>query len=285
MNHRNKIIEKLSYHQYEPISFSDFKNGQLSNKSICYKKEISIENKNTKIEYFLIFSNSALLDFPKIYITENQLLLLQKDFPHITQPIPHLQKRKITYLNNKLYYVCYFMENSQIIPRNDLSKFILSIEQCLMSFFVKLLDKNKYIQEYSEDFLGTVIVLSDLTNDKNHFWHIVKNKENYNFLNSKSKNNIFYLQINNKSKPNFLGLFKNNQITTRSFLNFIQKWDDDTYKKLREYLNRINKKNKKKPINILIEWKNKLMGVSLEWNDCQNNLLKNFFDKMFLNKR
>ncbi|MFQ1014312.1 ThiF family adenylyltransferase [Avibacterium paragallinarum] len=285
MNHRNKIIEKLSYHQYEPISFSDFKNGQLSNKSICYKKEISIENKNTKIEYFLIFSNSALLDFPKIYITENQLLLLQKDFPHITQPIPHLQKRKITYLNNKLYYVCYFMENSQIIPRNDLSKFILSIEQCLMSFFVKLLDKNKYIQEYSEDFLGTVIVLSDLTNDKNHFWHIVKNKENYNFLNSKSKNNIFYLQINNKSKPNFLGLFKNNQITTRSFLNFIQKWDDDTYKKLREYLNRINKKNKKKPINILIEWKNKLMGVSLEWNDCQNNLLKNFFDKMFLNKK
>lgn len=285
MNHRNKIIEKLSYHQYEPISFLDFKNGQLSNKSICYKKEISIENKNTKIEYFLIFSNSALLDFPKIYITENQLLLLQKDFPHITQPIPHLQKIKITYLNNKLYYVCYFMENSQIIPRNDLSKFILSIEQCLMSFFVKLLDKNKYIQEYSEDFLGTVIVLSDLTNDKNHFWHIVKNKENYNFLNSKSKNNIFYLQINNKSKPNFLGLFKNNQITTRSFLNFIQKWDDDTYKKLREYLNRINKKNKKKPINILIEWKNKLMGVSLEWNDCQNNLLKNFFDKMFLNKK
>lgn len=88
MNYRNKIIEKLSYHQYEPISFLDFKNSQLSDESICYKKEMLVEN--AKIEYFLIFSNSALLDFPKIYITESQLLLLQETFPHITQPIPHL---------------------------------------------------------------------------------------------------------------------------------------------------------------------------------------------------
>ena len=282
MNHRNKIIKKLSYHQYEPISFSDFKNGQLSNKSICYKKEISIENKNTKIEYFLIFSNSALLDFPKIYITENQLLLLQKDFPHITQPIPHLQKRQITYLNNKLYYVCYFMENSQIIPRNDLSKFILVIEKYLVNFFVKLLDQNKYIQEYSEDFLGMVIVLNDLTNDKNHSWHIVKNEGNYDFLSSKSENNIFNLQINDQHNPNFLWLFKNNQFAVQSFLDFIQKWDSIAYRKLREYLSHINKKNRRKPINILIEWQGKLMGASFEWNDCQNKLLKPFLDNQYL---
>lgn len=283
MNHRNKIIEKLSYHQYEPISFSDFKNNQLSSESICYKKEIIVGN--TKIEYFLIFSSSALLDFPKIYITENQLLLLQKDFPHITQPIPHLQKRKITYLNNKLYYVCYFMENSQVIPRNNLSKFILLIEQYLMSFFVKLLDQNKYIQEYSEDFLGVAILLSDLTNNKNHSWYIIKNEEYYNFLRSKNENDIFHLQINEQHNPNYLELFKNNQVTVKSFLNFIQGWDGGAYQKLREYLNHLNKKYRKKPINILIEWKNKLMGVSLEWNDCQNKLLKPVLDNQYLTQR
>lgn len=283
MNHRNKIIEKLSYHQYEPISFSDFKKSQLSNESICYKKEIIVGD--TKIEYYLIFSNSALLDFPKIYITENQLLLLQKNFPHITQPIPHLQKRQITYLNNKLYYVCYFMENSQIIPRNDLGKFILVIEQYLMNFFVKLLDQNKYIQEYSEDFGGMVIVLNDLTNDKNHSWYIIKNEENYDFLNSKNKNNVFYLQINNKNNPNFLGLFKNDQVTVQSFLDFIQKWDNCNYKKLEHYLYNLNKKHKKELVNILINWKNKLMGVSFEWNDFQHNLLKNFLDQKFLKQK
>ena len=57
------------------------------------------------------------------------------------------------------------MENSQIIPRNDLGKFILTIEQYLMNFFIKFLDKDQYIQEYSEDFLVVVIVLRDLTND------------------------------------------------------------------------------------------------------------------------
>jgi len=40
MSHRNKIIEKLSYHQYEPISFHDLKHSQLNHESICYKKEI-----------------------------------------------------------------------------------------------------------------------------------------------------------------------------------------------------------------------------------------------------
>ncbi|WP_232451462.1 ThiF family adenylyltransferase [Histophilus somni] len=233
----------------------------------------------------MIFSNSALLDFPKIYITENQLLLLQKNFPHITQPIPHLQKRQITYSNNKLYYVCYFMENSQIIPRNDLDKFILVIEQYLMNFFVKLLDQNKYIQEYSEDFWGMVIVLNDLTNDKNHSWYIIKNEENYDFLNSKNKNNVFYLQINNKNNPNFLGLFKNDQVTVQSFLDFIQKWDDCNYKKLEHYLYNLNKKHKKEPVNILINWKNKLMGVSFEWNDFQHNLLKDFLDQKFLKQK
>lgn len=179
MSHRNKIIEKLSYHQYEPISFHDLKHSQLNHESICYKKEILVGN--TKIEYFLIFPNSTLLEFPKIYITEKQLLLLQEAFPHITQPIPHLQKRQISYLDNQLYYICYFMENSQTIQRNDLSKFILTIEQYLIIFFAKLLDKSQYIQEYSEDFLGVIIVLSDLTNDKKHSWYIIKNEEKYNF--------------------------------------------------------------------------------------------------------
>lgn len=283
MSHHNKIIEKLSYHQYEPISFHDLKHSQLNHESICYKKEILVGD--TKIEYFLIFPNSALLEFPRIYITEKQLLLLQKNFPHITQPIPHLQKRQITYLNNKLYYVCYFMENSQIIPRNDLDKFILVIEQYLMNFFVKLLDQNKYIQEYSEDFWGMVIVLNDLTNDKNHSWYIIKNEENYDFLNSKNKNNVFYLQINNKNNPNFLGLFKNDQVTVQSFLDFIQKWDDCNYKKLEHYLYNLNKKHKKEPVNILINWKNKLMGVSFEWNDFQHNLLKDFLDQKFLKQK
>ncbi|MDD2165550.1 ThiF family adenylyltransferase [Glaesserella parasuis] len=177
------------------------------------------------------------------------------------------------------------MENSQIIPRNNLSKFILSIEQYLMSFFVKLLDQNKYIQEYSEDFLGVVIVLSDLTNDKNHSWYIIKNEENYNFLNSKNENDIFHLQITDQNNPNFLELFKNNQVTVQSFLDFIQRWDGGAYQKLREYLNHINKKHRKKHINILIKWKSKLMGASFEWNDCQNKLLKPFLDNQYLTQK
>ena len=283
MNHRNEIIEKLSYHQYEPISFSDFKNSQLNHKSICYKKEILVENK--KIEYFFIFPNSALLEFPKIYITEKQLLLLQQAFPHITQPIPHLQKRQISYLDNQLYYVCYLMENSQIIPRNDLGKFILTIEKYLMNFFIKFLDKDQYIQEYSEDFLGVVIVLSDLTNDKNNSWYIIKNEDKYNFLELKNKNDIFYLQANDQNDPNFSELFKNGKVTVQSFLYFIQKWDGSVCKKLEEHLNHINKKYKKEPINILINWKNKLMGVSFEWNDCQHKVLKKFLDKQYLTQK
>lgn len=283
MSHRNKIIEKLSYHQYDPISFLDFKNSQLSNESICYKKKILV--RNTKIEYFLIFSNSALLEFPKIYITEKQLLLLQEAFPHITQPIPHLQKRQISYLNNQLYYICYFMENSQTIQRNDLSKFILTIEQYLIIFFDKLLDKSQYIQEYSEDFLGVIIVLSDLTNDKKHSWYIIKNEEKYNFLDVKNKNDIFVLQTNDSNNPNFSELFKSGKVTVQSFLDFIQKWDSCAYKKLEEHLNHINKKHKKEPINILINWENKLMGLSFEWNDYQHKVLKNFLDKQYLTQK
>ncbi len=283
MNYRNKIIEKLSYHQYEPISFLDFKNSQLSDKSICYKKEIFVTN--TKIEYFLIFSNSNLLDFPKIYITENQLLLLQKDFPHIIQPIPHLQKRQITYLNNELYYICYFMENNEVIPRSDLDKLINIIEKYLIDFFVKLLDKNQYIRELTKDFLGTVIVLSDLTNEKSQSWYILKKEETYHFLDSKNKNDIFCLPINDQNNPNFLELFKNNQVSVQSFLDFIQRWDGGAYQKLREYLNHINKKHRKKPINILIKWQSKLMGASFEWNDCQNKILKQFLDNHHLTQK
>lgn len=283
MNHRNKIIEKLSYHQYEPISFLDFKNGQLSNESICYKKEIIVGN--AKIEYFLIFSNSALLDFPKVYITENQLLLLQEMFPHITQPIPHLQKRKITYLNNELYYVCYFMENSQIIPRDDLDKLISIIEQYLNDFFTKLLDENRYIQEYATDFLGTIIVLSDLTNDKNESWYVVKNEQQYQFIDIKNKNDIFSLHIHHQNNPNFLGMIENNQVTVKSFLYFMKKWDSNNFLELEKYLNNPNKKYKKKHINILINWKNKLMGASFEWNDCQNLLVKKTLCEKYLTQK
>lgn len=243
MNHRNKIIERLSYYQYEPISFLDFKNSQLSNESICYKKEIIV--KSTKIEYFLTFSNSALLDFPKIYITESQLLLLQSVFPHITQPIPHLQERKITYLNNKLYYICYIMENNQVIPRNDLSKFLAIIERTLKDYFIKLLDKNKYTQEYVKDFLGIVVVLSDLTNKDNQSWHIVKNEDGYSFLNLKNKNDIFHLQADDQNNPDFSELFENSEVTVQSFLDFIKKWDGDSFQKLEGYLSCVNKKHKK----------------------------------------
>ncbi|VEI47548.1 Uncharacterised protein [Actinobacillus equuli] len=90
----------------------------------------------------MIFSNTSLLDFPKIYITDSQLTLLQENFPHIEQPIPHLQKRQIKYLNNELYYVCYFLENSQTIPRNNLDRFVEIIEQYLNDFFSKLVDKS-----------------------------------------------------------------------------------------------------------------------------------------------
>ena len=60
MNYRNKIIEKLSYHQYEPISFLDFKNSQLSDKSICQLEKEEFNN-------WEIFNE---LNWPKIIIKE-----------------------------------------------------------------------------------------------------------------------------------------------------------------------------------------------------------------------
>ncbi|XWY20935.1 ThiF family adenylyltransferase [Bisgaard Taxon 45] len=130
-----------------------------------------------------------------------------------------------------------------------------------------------------------VIVLNDLTNDKNHSWYIVKNEENYDFLSSKSENNIFNLQINDQHNPNFLWLFQNNQVAVQSFLDFIQNWDGIAYQKLREHLSHINKKHRRKPINILIEWQGKLMGASFEWNDCQNKLLKPVLDNQYLTQK
>ena len=85
------------------------------------------------------------------------------------------------------------------------------------------MDKDQYIQEYSEDFLGVVIVLSDLTNDKNNSWYIIKNEDKYNFLELKNKNDIFYLQASDQNNPNFSELFKNGKVTVQSFLDFIQK--------------------------------------------------------------
>ncbi|WP_237585797.1 ThiF family adenylyltransferase [Actinobacillus pleuropneumoniae] len=279
MSNRYTIIQKLSYHQYEPISYLDFKNSKWSNENLCYKKEIMVEN--IRIEYFLIFSNTSLLDFPKIYITDSQLTLLQENFPHIEQPIPHLQKRQIKYLNNELYYVCYFLENSQTIPRNNLDRFVEIIEQYLNDFFSKLVDKKHYVEEYAIDFLGMVIVLSDLTNTKNHSWYIIKNEHEYNFLNPKNKNDIFYLKVSNQNKPNFLGLVENNQVTAQAFLKFIQKWDEDCYNELKNYLDNLNKKYTRQPVNLLIEWDNKLMGVSFEWNSCHKPVLKRFLDNQY----
>ncbi|VEI47549.1 Uncharacterised protein [Actinobacillus equuli] len=43
MSNRYTIIQKLSYHQYEPISYLDFKNSKWSNENLCYKKEIMVE--------------------------------------------------------------------------------------------------------------------------------------------------------------------------------------------------------------------------------------------------
>ncbi|QQB43002.1 ThiF family adenylyltransferase [Kingella denitrificans] len=80
-------------------------------------------------------------------------------------------------------------------------------------------------------------------------------------------------------------MFKNGKVTVQSFLDFIQKWDSCAYKKLEEHLNHINKKHKKEPINILINWENKLMGLSFEWNDYQHKVLKNFLDKQYLTQK
>ena len=80
-------------------------------------------------------------------------------------------------------------------------------------------------------------------------------------------------------------MFKNNQVTVQSFLDFIQRWDGGAYQKLREYLNHINKKHRRKPSNILIEWQSKLMGASFEWNNCKNKLLKPVLDNQYLTQK
>ena len=49
MSHRNNIIEKLSYHQYEPISFLDLKYSQLNHESICYKRKFLQETQKLNI--------------------------------------------------------------------------------------------------------------------------------------------------------------------------------------------------------------------------------------------
>lgn len=80
-------------------------------------------------------------------------------------------------------------------------------------------------------------------------------------------------------------MIENNQVTVKSFLYFMKKWDSNNFLELEKYLNNPNKKYKKKHINILINWKNKLMGASFEWNDCQNLLVKKTLCEKYLTQK
>lgn len=157
---RNKSIEALSIKGYFPISEMEMTLNTDTDGSMFYRKVLDIHG--NKIEYLLDFSNQSLLDFPNAYISESSLNALKEKFKHIQEPVPHLRKEQLHYNSESLYSICYQLHNSRIVPRGDILKVIDIIENYLLDYFNKIIDKNSFINEYENDFGGVVISLVNL---------------------------------------------------------------------------------------------------------------------------
>lgn len=267
-NIRKKILNTLISHDYEPVSETEIScnaHNKDQDYSLFFKKKIDVGN--ASIEFLLNFSDLSLLSFPSVYLSSGQLDRLQVQFSHIKQPIPHLTLSSILYTNEKLFFICYQLNNESVVPRTDLTKFVALVEQYLYTFFSKLVDKEKYVGEYADDFGGVIIGLAYATNPEVKEWPLIKCKPGFLF---DGKKGIFILEVSKDKKPDFTGLLNSsNKVTIEKLINCIQKWDNNAYRILMHYL------KKKQPLNkLVISWKNFLAGIAFEWPREEGKSLK-----------
>ncbi|WP_232001269.1 ThiF family adenylyltransferase [Neisseria canis] len=267
-NIRSKIIKTLIPLGYKLVSITEIScNAYNTNRDypLFFKKKIDVGN--TSIEFLLNFSDFSLLSFPSVYLSSGQLDRLQMQFSHIKQPIPHLTLSSILYINEKLFSICYQLDNESVVPRTDLKKLVALVEQYLYTFFSKLVDKEKYVEEYTVDFGGVIIGLVNATNPEVKQWPLMKRKPKFLFDGEKE---IFILEISEDKKPDFTSLLNSsNKVTIEKLINCIQKWDNNAYGILMHHL------KKKQPLNkLVISWKNFLAGIAFEWPREEGKSLK-----------
>lgn len=284
-NIKRDIINILSKLEYEPISEMDLSYPDHINCSIFYKKKFLIKtnNGNFPIEFFLNFTDTSLLNFPSIYITITQLETLKKNYPHIQDPIPHIELSNILYKKNNLLSICYQLENSNIVPRDNLPKLLNIVERHLTDFFLKITNKVNYIKEYTEDFGGILFSLFKATNLTSKIWYLIIYKDQFFLIDliTKKELNTFILKIDENKTPDFSRLINSEKkVTIDNFINLINNWDKLAYKKLLKYLKKKSFINK-----ILISWRSYIFGISFHWplnekkglkNPVNKNLLKNY---------
>lgn len=266
---RNKSIEVLSIKGYLPISEMEMTLNTDTDGSMFYRKVLDIQG--NKIEYLLDFSNQSLLDFPNAYISESSLNTLKKKFIHIQEPIPHLRKEQLHYNSESLYSICYQLHNSRIVPRGNILKVIDIIENHLLDYFNKIINKKSFISEYENDFGAVVISLIGLNNDP-VIWDILHhqkgpllleiNKEGILGITSK------IIHVNDKSKPDFSGLIKDGIVTVKRFISFIKNWDIDAYRTFMEFLNTSDSSK-----NFIFLWRGFLLSGRFSWKRICNRPL------------
>lgn len=266
---RIEAIQVLSTKGYIPISEMEMTLNTDADGSMFYRKVLDIQG--NKIEYLLDFSNQSLLDFPNAYISESSLNTLKKKFIHIQEPIPHLRKEQLHYNSESLYSICYQLHNSRIVPRGNILKIIDIIENHLLDYFNKIINKKSFISEYENDFGAVVISLIGLNNDP-VIWDILHhqkgpllleiNKEGILRITSK------IIHVNDKSKPDFSGLIKDSIVTVKRFISFIKNWDIDAYRTFMEFLNTSDSSK-----NFIFLWRGFLLGGRFSWKRICNRPL------------
>ena len=117
-NIRQLLIKILSIKGYIPIFEMDLQVEKDADSSMFYEGSIKIED--NIIRFLLDFSNLSLLDFPNVYLSEENIEVLKDKYRHIKKPIPHLRKEKILYKNRNLYSICYQLHNSNVVPRDNI---------------------------------------------------------------------------------------------------------------------------------------------------------------------
>lgn len=273
---RNKSIEVLSIKGYLPISEMEMTLNTDTDGSMFYRKVLDIQG--NRIEYLLDFSNQSLLDFPNAYISESSLNILKEKFKHIQEPIPHLRKEQLHYNSESLYSICYQLHNSKIVPRGDILKVIDIIENYLLDYFNKIINKNSFINEYENDFGGIVISLVNLNTNPTTRYIIPYCNELF-FLEDSKKITSKIIHIADKSKPDFSGLVEDDIITVKRFISFIQSWDKDAYGKFMDFL---KTRDSSKNFNFL--WRGFLLGGRFSWERICSQSLNSQENKRLLDE-
>lgn len=277
-NIQQEIIIILSKWGYEPVSENELLKPDNINCSLLYRKNLYFENL-FNIEIFINFTDDSLLSYPEIYISEAQMDKLRARFPHIYNPIPHLEPSKIFYKDNELFSVCYQLHDSNIVPRTNLFMLMNIVETYIRNYFYKIVDQQQYIKEYNEYFIGIINLLVTCTDSSKESWILYSPEENIILDNCSQKlKKILSLKINDNYNPDFTVLTnQKKQLTITDFFNFLRLWDKVAY----QHFIKLLKKNKL-IYNILISSKNFVFGISFSWIRNETKGLKHIDNKKLL---